>query len=77
MTTTRTGYNEYVSREELAAHLGPINQSLSDIRTDVKALLAFQAGARAVSSWQRFWIGTVAVGLIGAIATIAWLAAGF
>jgi hypothetical protein len=37
MTPTRTGYNEYVSREELAAHLGPINQSLSDIRTDVKA----------------------------------------
>jgi hypothetical protein len=75
MTPTRTGYNEYVSREELAAHLTPINQSLGEIRTDVKSLLAFQAGSRAVSSWQRFWLGSVAVGLVGAVATLVWLAA--
>jgi len=74
---TRDGYTaEYVTREELSAHLGPINKSLDSIGADVKVLLAFQAGSRAVSSWQRFWLGTVAVGLIGAVATLVWLAAG-
>ena len=66
----------FVSRAELAAHLEPIRDDVKEIRDDVKSLLRSQAASSALSSWNRFLFGTVCVGLIGAVATLVWLAAG-
>lgn len=66
----------YVTRAELRAHLEPIREDVAEIRTDVKSLLGFQAASAAISSWQRFWIGTAGVGGLGALATLVWLAHG-
>jgi hypothetical protein len=51
----------YVTREELDAHLTPMRSDIGEIKRDVKTLLGADAGSRAVSSWQRFWLGTFAL----------------
>lgn len=41
---------------------------------DIRELRESQAGQKALSSAQKFWFGTVGVGVLGAIATLIWLA---
>lgn len=64
----------YVTRYELDLHLGPMKEDIAEIKKDVKSLLGFRAGARALSTFQRWLLGTVGVGVLGALATLVWLA---
>lgn len=74
METARNG--NFVTRAELAAHLNPLREDVTEIREDVKALLASQAASRALTIWNRFLVGTVGLGCLGFVATLAWLASG-
>lgn len=69
-----TENGSYVTRAELNAHLGPLRDDLHDIKTDVKKLLAAQAGGQTVSSWNRFLVGTVIAFAGLAVAAISVLA---
>lgn len=66
----------HVTRAELEAHLKPIREDVSEIRTDVKSLLASQAGQSALSAWHRAVLIPLSVGSVGALATLVWLAHG-
>lgn len=52
------------------------NRAVDDLQRRLAAVELKQAGAAAVSSVQKFWFGTVGVGVLGAIATLVWLAIG-
>lgn len=41
---------------------------------DIRELREEWAGRRALSAAQKFWLGTVGVSVLGAIATLVWLA---
>jgi hypothetical protein len=53
---------------------GPVARMVETNDARLNALELRAAGAVALSSWQRWFFGVVVVGLIGALATIAWLA---
>lgn len=50
--------------------------SLDSLERRVSELEKRLAGSAAVSTYQRWIFGTVGVGVIGAIATLVWLASG-
>ncbi len=64
----------YVTWREFNLAWDPLKDDVAEIRRDVKALLASQAGDDAISGWQRWFFGTVIFGMIGAISTLVWLA---
>lgn len=47
-----------------------------DLRRDVVALQLAEAGRVTLASWQRWFIGSFCVGVVGAVATLVWLAVG-
>jgi len=51
MGSTENG--NYVTRAELSAHLTPMRSDISEIKGDVKTLLARDAGVQAVSKYRR------------------------
>lgn len=65
-----------VTWRELNLALAPIHQLLNETRGDVKSLLVANAGAEAISGWQRWFFGTVVVAVLGAIGTLVGLAFG-
>jgi hypothetical protein len=50
--------------------------SLDSLEKRVSLLELWQAGRTTLGDWQRWFIGAVLVALIGAVATLVWLAAG-
>jgi hypothetical protein len=58
-----------VTWREMNLRLKPIEDDVGEIKTDVKTLLGKAAGDAAVSSWQRFFFGTVAVAVISIVTT--------
>lgn len=65
----------YVTRAELSANLTPIKSDVSEIKADVKILLAGAAGDRAVSGSRKYWLATGAV-LLGSIWPVVIVIAG-
>ena len=53
-----------------------VEKRLAAVEERIGHLELNQAGARAVSAYQRFFFGTIGVGVLGAIATLVWLASG-
>ena len=53
-----------------------LEHRLSSIEERVGRIELVSAGAEAVSRFQRWALGTVGVGCLGAIATLVWLASG-
>lgn len=56
-------------------HAGPVSQKVDSLETRIGDLEKFRAGSLVLSSWQRWFLGTVVVGMLGAVATLVWLAA--
>lgn len=44
--------SDYITREELTAHLEPMRSDISEIKGDVKLLIGANAGAAAVKSYK-------------------------
>ena len=57
-------------------HGGPIDLEVQRQANAIRALELSEAGREALSNWQRWFFGFVCVGLISALATIAWLLTG-
>lgn len=53
-----------------------VEERLGALEGRISNLELTSAGANAVSSFQRWIVGTVGVGVFGAIATLVWLASG-
>ena len=53
---------------------GPIDLAVQRHSEKIRVLELQDAGRNALSAWQRWFFGVVCIGLIGAIATIIWLA---
>lgn len=68
-----TENGNYVTRAEMQAHLAPMRDDISEIKGDVKSLLASNAGSRAVTRLLQFGV-VVGSSMLGAIATLVWLA---
>ena len=64
------GNGNYVTWRELNLTLAPMRSDISEIKGDVKELLATRAGQAAVSSWQRFFFGTITLGVLLVIAGV-------
>lgn len=68
-----TDNGSYVTRAELAAHLGPMREDVQEIRDDVKSLLASQARTDAKaevsrdSGARRLGWGGLVMGCIGGL----------
>lgn len=65
-----------VTWRELGLALDPLKSSLSEVRADVKTLLAAHAGDEAVSKFQRGLLGGVVILVASGIGELLYLAAG-
>lgn len=65
-----------VTWRELNLALDPLKSALNETRGDVKALLVANAGAQAVTTWQRWFFGSVLFAVLGSIGMIIGLAVG-
>ena len=70
------GNGEYVTRRELNLIVKPLEDNIGEIKSDVKTLLASQAGSKALSVYQRFIFGTVVIGVLTIIVTLLIVAQG-
>ena len=66
----------HVTWRELRLLIDPIQRAVDETRSDVKLLLAAQAGDDAISSWQRWFFGVVICSTLGAVVTLLYLALG-
>jgi len=65
-----------VTRRELNLIVKPLEDNIGEIKSDVKTLLASQAGSKALSVYQRFIFGTVVIGVLTIIVTLLIVAQG-
>jgi hypothetical protein len=70
------GNGNPVTWRELNLVIEPIKEDLTEIKGDVKILLAAHAGSEAVSSWQRWFFGSAFVIVAGVAAYLCQVAFG-
>lgn len=65
-----------VTWRELNLLITPLQDDVTEMKADVKSLLATQAGDEALSNWQRWFFGAVFLGILSAVISVLWLTVG-